>query len=167
VAARRSGWQAGRSRIHRTGSCDRRARHAQAAPKSRPARAGSCAVARPWPEPQSRFSLIQLNDKLVIKQRRRCFASRSSSGKISGTLTYDFWDSHRIQADTPSVHTNDAHSTRRSAKIEALKVRMQLSAPCRFGDGISENESQSPNIRTRARRRQTQSGRSARDYLKS
>jgi len=42
VAARRSGWQAGRSRIHRTGSCDRRARHAQAAPKSRPARAGGC-----------------------------------------------------------------------------------------------------------------------------
>jgi len=42
VVARRPGWQGGRSCIHRTRSRDRRARHTQAAPKFRPARAGGC-----------------------------------------------------------------------------------------------------------------------------
>ena len=49
VAARRSGWQAGRSRIHCRGSRDRRAGHAEGTPKPRAAGAGGCA-ARPWPK---------------------------------------------------------------------------------------------------------------------
>src|SRR6516164_4032770 len=75
VAARRFGWQAGRSRIHRTGSCDRRARHAQAAPKSRPARAAGCATARPGPEPelipQSRLLAVPRLPRAATPPRRQ------------------------------------------------------------------------------------------------
>ena len=75
VAARRFGWQAGRSRIHRTGSCDRRARHAQAAPKSCPVRAAGCATARPGPEPelipQSRLLAVPRLPRAATPPRRQ------------------------------------------------------------------------------------------------